>query len=1001
MSVCIHRTSITMPLSKAPQSLAATVLELKTRPPKKFSPNVVAHVYSKVHAAPQIADLLAADYFAVVWRFFHADVTNSHLELLLQIAAYELALARCSCVARMEQEPDKLGLLLARVLQSTMGHRDAQARLECSSLVFLAALVQHKPQLVQGHPLYEKWIAAALHHYTALDLAISSQHADVVECFLHFCILAAISADGVAQKLASICLPVYFYDPELNYRIQRLADLLSLVLYQRDSARFSKFQALLKQHNLALPTEIRFASLGLDVSWNTLEKALSKLTLDQLRLVASSLGYGGDSPSAICQLALGGRLQLERLVQLQHFSEVDIFDLFEPNPSVFYTPDIALPQCINASMPQSLAAKVSYNFLQSVNTHILSAFQRSSGDHDQILNCTSKYFSRIENISVSGSKARLQLTKPNFTSDLHAGDVLVLLELQKPNKFSAASRMIKYGVSAAQVARLTDAGESPAIVWAFDGFEDRFNAVVKLPSNLDLSESIGDYSDLPDVFTSDYHLENCSFTLERVNFEDVKNLEGVTAEDDLKFSFHNCTVALAPGKELLPEDRAKALLTMVSSRRLIIESDLCDPDLISTFLGTLHRNWPEQTCVVLLDNEATIELLQPNTPRTYKDVLSNFEAQKAFDRIGSLLQKVSDLSVKLGLEEYGFDVSLRNALMLYEAHVVPKWKAYLKQLSKGSPVSKYPFAEIESSDDRAESLRKVVDHYEELQQLFSDIQSYLPLDKVNRDKPMQWDYDQTKNLLARGAKFVICALNSPRLSRSFNNAIVSSETGLLAASKVNLLRLVLFEAVHLPAKTPRVSISAIAIPDTTVRNPGFTFSAQQVVVPDSSANVNVAEAQYCLAMYQYMRLLGYPHGRILIAYSSPYMKVLLEEMLRELKINIGELPQDSDKFAFGWPILQSTTELSPCDYLLVSLHGSTYRQLVNVSLGGKKGLYLVGAKTPLPFKIKSGEFQIQVGGYYGKPAAHDASCYVMEGPDHLAEYVVEMTKTRQKGLKLD
>lgn len=136
-------------------------------------------------------------------------------------------------------------------------------------------------------------------------------------------------------------------------------------------------------------------------------------------------------------------------------------------------------------------------------------------------------------------------------------------------------------------------------------------------------------------------------------------------------------------------------------------------------------------------------------------------------------------------------------------------------------------------------------------------------------------------------------------------------------------------------------------------NPGFTFDFQLINVEDfngvgeSEPNPyfyqNLGEAEYIVAVFMYMRLLGYPADKISILTTYNGQKHLIRDVI---KARCGENP------LIGWPAKVTTVDKyqgQQNDYILISLvrtktvgHIRDVRRLVVAMSRARLGLYIFG-----------------------------------------------------------
>jgi len=136
-------------------------------------------------------------------------------------------------------------------------------------------------------------------------------------------------------------------------------------------------------------------------------------------------------------------------------------------------------------------------------------------------------------------------------------------------------------------------------------------------------------------------------------------------------------------------------------------------------------------------------------------------------------------------------------------------------------------------------------------------------------------------------------------------------------------------------------------------NAGFAFDFQLVNVEDfngvgeSEPNPyfyqNLAEAEYCVAVYMYMRLLGYPAEKISILTTYNGQKHLIRDVLKQ---RCGDNP------VFGFPLTVTTVDRyqgSQNNFILLSLvrtknvgHLRDVRRLIVAMSRARLGLYVFG-----------------------------------------------------------
>ncbi|PIA13151.1 P-loop containing nucleoside triphosphate hydrolase protein [Coemansia reversa NRRL 1564] len=188
------------------------------------------------------------------------------------------------------------------------------------------------------------------------------------------------------------------------------------------------------------------------------------------------------------------------------------------------------------------------------------------------------------------------------------------------------------------------------------------------------------------------------------------------------------------------------------------------------------------------------------------------------------------------------------------------------------------------------------------------------------------------------------------------------ELNMQARARPQLASLYRFRYHDLGDLIPNVSERAFSRP-----NPGFLHELQFVDVgdfgkhrgesePTSHFYQNVGEAEYVVAVYQYMRLLGYPADRIAILTTYNGQRALIRDVLER---RCGWLAY------FGYPAAVSTVDQfqgQQADYILLSLvrtknvgHIRDLRRLTVALSRARLGLYVFARKSLFEscFELKS------------------------------------------------
>lgn len=212
-------------------------------------------------------------------------------------------------------------------------------------------------------------------------------------------------------------------------------------------------------------------------------------------------------------------------------------------------------------------------------------------------------------------------------------------------------------------------------------------------------------------------------------------------------------------------------------------------------------------------------------------------------------------------------------------------------------------------------------------------------------------------------------------------------------------------------------------PEFTLANPGFRHEFQFINVPDYKGSgeteptphfiQNLGEAEYAVALYQYMRLLGYPSEKISILTAYAGQRALIRDVLNH---------RCKNNRLFGLPAWIGTVDKyqgEQNDYIILSLTRTKspgylrdLRRLTVALSRARLGLYILGRREVFESSLELREafslfferkttLQLVTGeGFPTQRAVVDeVEAVDMQGVEHLGKYVYEMTQARVKALK--
>ncbi|ROT42795.1 intron-binding protein aquarius [Sodiomyces alkalinus F11] len=210
-------------------------------------------------------------------------------------------------------------------------------------------------------------------------------------------------------------------------------------------------------------------------------------------------------------------------------------------------------------------------------------------------------------------------------------------------------------------------------------------------------------------------------------------------------------------------------------------------------------------------------------------------------------------------------------------------------------------------------------------------------------------------------------------------------------------------------------------------NAGFKYDYQFINVPDYKGRgeaepsphfiQNLGEAEYAVAIYQYMRLLGYPASKISILATYSGQRALIKDVLAH---------RCSNSAVFGQPRVVTTVDKyqgEQNDYIILSLTRTSrvgflrdIRRMTVALSRARLGLYILGRREVFEacFELRQAfeqllarpdKLMLVTGELW--PSRRDLASEqgevpgeaCMEGVEHLGQYVFEMTRTKIQQLQ--
>lgn len=972
------------PKGRKPVSLGLILRRICLRAPQKFTPSLVSDIYPRVVAPADLDDLLASDYLErVLWRFFHGDVSNSYLELLMEIVAFEFDVyGRSSCLSFLISEQSKAEQLMLRLLLSTMTRNESTYKLEAKFYIFLRVVVMEKPKLLVENTKYPKWIELVTLRFCGkvMGQADLSKEYEMVQCFLLFCMWASASYHvALSHQINSHVFPTYFRNAD-NGLVRWLAENILLKHNDDDGAKFLDLQIALKSQGfLHLIPSAQSAPLLYDIDPEALTNELCSLSKSVLQEIVTDSNYIGPERSnqvlaaVVCCLALGSRLDWGILHDLDESNEGTIFDIFEKNSLVLHMPDPIPPidSPSGFSHLNQIKSRRTLFLRREINRLAVASLSRLEFTNQGIKG-SSKYFSKIDKVVPKGSLATISGISEQVKKLLSKGDRVLLLELHMPNKFGGQTRITKYGLLSCRLGTVTKNDSVLEIFRSLPEYDQRFNAIITLSSlklscvpptasssllNFKTIQNLnGSYKqyhgDLPDIFNPQA-LVKLECELEKEKKPGCTTLRAhlpppppPIVEQEL--------CKLESMKKILPISEitkhiATRLLTTIDPYPLS-ESITCIEEFLKSYKAS---NGNHGKVVIVVPSRAAVALFplfQHLTPEIYKYDSENESVFRALARIKKNLLQVSMLANHLSLSEYDFGGSIKNALMLYDLYIVPKWNRYLESISE-SGFFTYPFETFPEASLKDYKMA-VSEHYHNLCCLFADLEKSIYFDKFPGDNLTLSDIAKLNSFLSKRAELSIVSHEDIGRVPVGAETIFTYDVQALPAVDRSLKRLIVFGNSY---KNLNVLSFEKKILPKAIELPGFAYSCQKITVPPSNEQANVEEAKYCLNLYFYMRKIGYPRCNVLVVCSSPYTKLLMEELYQEQSKNI----------AIEAPVIQMVNEMFFSDISIISTHGhfstAHYYHALQCT---QSGLFFVGSDKIEPFAIHTGKLELFISEWF-------------------------------------
>lgn len=667
-----------------------------------------------------------------------------------------------------------------------------------------------------------------------------------------------------------------------------------------------------------------------------------------------------------------------------------------------------------------------YELREKVSDHIVRVLDRfkincnSKGNLD--IRGSSKYFAKIENMKKTSSQIVQFSTKETKESkDVREKDLLVAVEIIKPNKYSPHKRIRNYGLNSIRLLQVLEhkkSGPNTEILSYWGGNEEltaRMNYIIRLPKGLlplniikaiertlvskevrlpifiesvylgisDASSSSSDRKKyrLLNLKTENVSLKNLPGKVEEVNHKRRKTNNGLNASstsstsqyllhfEDAQSNIRAHWIGNSVSEYHLNKEETEALISSLNTGLTVIDAPPhSEYRLLESIFRNLQLNFSHERVLVIASDENYLNCLPKISLSSF--VLSNdphlntSQALAILNNAKNNLSEVQRLASSLNLGEFGYGESCENASILFD-RVKELWNKFLQEIKQDrSNIDRYPFTsyiKIEDSDSDKDRLQKIVDSYSHICLLFYEVQKSAPLFKVLAnmqylvqylaERHCSFVYVSPSSLQSQGItatvfdsvvvagpidrfSLLLPLINNQRLKR----LVVITDSRSRAISRWKYLAVPAVSLFQVDARPELVSLSNPFYGDTLTaaytgppENPGFVHTHQCVLMDyDDESDFSVDQAEYAVAIYNYMQLLNYPVHLITIVVFSERQALMVQEVA-------------ALRCWLSYPHVLLANCCPACPYLIVCGVSSSRDSLLQlVCPKSSRGLYVLG-----------------------------------------------------------
>lgn len=936
--------------------------------------NVVINSTANRSIAANIQLLIHTNYFNhVLWEFFDQDVIVNHIELIAVVCLYELNSGTSDIFNEITTGSQKLDELLVRLLNITFDIRPGISfRLQRMTLQLLRELSRAKSDQLKSTfrvlcdpkaneeaikkvgPVY--LVSNWLKNLVTANIDMLYQNIDDVD-YLEYLKAVVLFCFTIRDQYPD-CLntyPLSGFNFQIGYGFR---EFLKILIPKCEQDYFELFKAHYfgKTPNW---NKIILVPTVYDLEESEWFQFVKSLDMDQLKDINTTLNLpplDKEEPliNSILYYILNWKFHTPK--DLNHWNEEELFDRFDYQQKVSFA--------FNLPVEKTDDYDFSYELRHESFDHVISVLNRLKISLDKAnklqINGKSKYFHSISSIETKGDKSVIDVN-----GDWAEDNIVILLKIVNPNKYSSHQRVKKYGLEKVAIREVLSVTGNKKTSLVIPETGDQFNYLIRMKSkyfmyfkdqanwnpasfeNMKYENPVLVSGGVPSEFFT------AEFEVQAPPKRDLKQVSQALVRLDPKIQ--TCEVIDDNiSSDSLSKSEAKAIYESLTNKLTSIDVVPNGTSrLLNSLVSNLRLNFKDQSVLIVTPNSnwaRTIQLpseVNDKTGRLFQDIN---DMRDPIELIESLLARTKTVATKLGLDQEYFSETVENAISFYKIEVPKFWNEYLQKLNQNADnISQYPFEDVPKSIN----IQGIVDSYYKIIETGRDLVSLSPILKFPNNEVKIKQY-----LLMNYHKYVIISqqqlLNGdiPGISNKWFDNIVFIDSSSIDKAPVTKLLNTQYKRVIAMGESRQMNrnslyyelqhegISNVRIdggytnkellkvyekeyPKLTADNTEdkFEFKNRIQIIPvkDSSSQVNVPEAEYCAGFYKYLKT----HSKdACVVSNSLYQHALFQEMGIES---------------------EDINEMASHDYVIVSCFGyNGIQDLIASIKRARKGVYFVG-----------------------------------------------------------